>query len=191
MHCVSQCSYGYFRNDYDNSCYSCHSDCSKCYSHGNFNCLVCSGALVFSGNACVAQCNQYAYAPNSNLHYCASQSPCKHEHCSLCTYLGQQCLECQDNYVVDVTTGRCELHCNPGFHPWDGICVPCSDRCLECDEPNSCTKCNSAFPECSHSFLDIWQFWLLSVASLIALFLLLLSLFLARHSEYLCSKCIS
>lgn len=54
-----------------------------------------------------------------------------------------KCLSCSDANCLECDTqvGVCRI-CKPGFYLKDSECSPCNGNCLECDNADTCTKCD-------------------------------------------------
>ena len=100
------------------TCLPCDPACYACEGPARTQCRICSsgyirwnGACVLNQESCLLQNSQTITTTNSDT-------------CEACT--DSNCLSCEVKTVCDF--------CKNGFHPFNGVCVPCSTNTLYCQQ---------------------------------------------------------
>lgn len=119
--CVQPC----IDNLTENSCSSCHPDCSSCFGATNTECLSCHHNKSLHEYFCRDNCPEGYYKQPGRL--CM---PC-HRSCATCAgKLPSQCTSCPIGFSL--YDGICVLHCPKGYFKQDEWCLKCSKGCAKC-----------------------------------------------------------
>ena len=114
--CVDKCPPGFATKASTRSCHPCLPNCIKC---GNPSlCQKCADAFSYyePNQSCLAQCPDGFFSDSESV--C---SPCKSP-CSTCSDSPDNCLGCERNFAMNLTSETCERCCNA-----DTNNAPCCD----------------------------------------------------------------
>ncbi|EAR90502.2 zinc finger lsd1 subclass family protein (macronuclear) [Tetrahymena thermophila SB210] len=158
--CESSCNANQYKNDTNQSCSPCPSNCATCSGPNNNNCLSCSGNLFFYQNQCIPNCPDGFFNDNTNN----TCSPCDST-CFTCNGSKQNnCLSCQNKRYFNPLSNQCVYTCNSNQYPdqTSNQCKSCDTSCLTCNGPTSqfCTSCinglflenNQCVQKCSQNY---------------------------------------
>ena len=130
------------KNCYDKNCINCDNNlniCQKCQK----GYVLIEGKCTKKDNSFDSWCKKYEYTISA-LNFWK-----KCIECTGPTYLeNNKCVECKDKNCSkcskDNNGNEICTECMDGYGLVDGICIKCSDNCLNCNE-NECLKCDNHY----------------------------------------------
>lgn len=138
--CVITCGEGYFLKN--NECLACSDEnCLKCISENS--CQGCKNNLsVLNNKDCVENCGKGMISLNGIC------SKCENNCLSCNKYNINECLECDDGYVL--SNGNCLVNCNEGYVNLNSnpkVCIECEVNCKTCSKINKnlCIICSEGY----------------------------------------------
>jgi len=149
------CKVGMYKDG--DGCVPCNPFCSACNGPSNKNCLAkqCgdkSYPLDSLHTTCLYMCatledNMYIDPLSKTCKYCTP--PCRS-----CYNDPKHCTSCMGQYLL--YNNDCIAKCPAHYYSDNGICLPCSDKCISCEfKTNYCIdSCTSPFVFKDHQCLD-------------------------------------
>lgn len=141
------CMKGMYNNQ--GRCEICHSFCSACTGPTSRECLPkqCSEKSYYldgAENACLYMCS----TPEDNLYIDTLTKSCKKckEPCRACSNEPGKCVSCIGQYVLHEY--KCIEKCPNHYYADNGVCLPCSEKCLNCTQ-----KANFCIDGCAQPFV--------------------------------------
>ncbi|KAM3867993.1 extracellular matrix organizing protein FRAS1 [Diretmus argenteus] len=136
--CAPTCPLGY-HDDGHRVCQACDSQCLTCDMAGA--CTSCRDpAKVLLFGECQYDSCAHQYYLNTTTRACRE---CDWS-CNACNGpLRSDCLQCMEGYVLQ--DGVCTQGCSPGSYQDGDRCLGCDERCVECQGPGQCQRCQPPY----------------------------------------------
>jgi hypothetical protein len=133
-----ECPVGFYMNNLDWKCYSCHSTCLSCTGPLHTDCTICKSLPLLSY---LHSCQCPANSILDSTYYTCSAITCPN-YCLRC-FSPSKCSVCQPNfYLAPDFTCQCPSN---RYLTTDGRCLLCDASCEGCSGPgpNSCLGCKA------------------------------------------------
>jgi len=147
--CVTSCTIVNSYISSNNMCLTCDISCKECTSGTSSDCVACAYPYMNVTNVCVSSC-----PPGSVANYTTQTCGCSNK-CKTCQNQSTYCLTCSNTSLVSYQ-GGCIGSCPFYSFLSGGICLSCSENCLNCTA-TTCIQCdsltysfnNSCYSDCS------------------------------------------
>ncbi|EAR96334.2 latrophilin/CL-like GPS domain protein (macronuclear) [Tetrahymena thermophila SB210] len=128
--CLTQCPVGYYASDSTQSCVQCVKPCSLCTS--STMCQACQIGYYLQSNY------------NSSKVLVSSSCMMCNNVCNDCSAgTASDCMSCKS--PLSLQGNQCQQQCNIGYYSNQGICLLCSQNCLQCTSASYCTVCAQGY----------------------------------------------